>query len=70
MQLCQEPGEKDMQMGGRSLAMARMAAGTDQRPSPAMKPEAATGTNESASVGFLRSHTSFTNAPMHMSTCT
>ncbi len=65
-----EPGEKDMQMGGLSLAMARMAAGTDQRPSPAIKPAAATGTNESASVGLRRSHTSFTTDPMHMSTCT
>lgn len=59
-----------MQMGGFSLAIARMAAGTDQRPSPAMKPDAATGTNWSASAGFRLSQISFTSDPMHMSTYT
>ena len=65
----QGAGEKDMQMGGFSFAIARTAAGTDHSPSPAMSPEAATGTNASASSGRLRSQTSFTSEPMHMSTC-
>lgn len=61
---------KDMQMGGLTWPMASRAAGTVQRPSPAMSPEAATGTNASASWGALRCHSSLITEPMHMSTCT
>lgn len=34
----------DMQMGAATFVMARMAAGMDQMPSPAMRPDAAAGT--------------------------
>lgn len=61
--------EKDIQMGGLTWPMASSAAGTVQRPSPAMSPEAATGMKASASWGFLRCQSSLITDPMHMSTC-
>ena len=56
-------------MGGLTWPIASSAAGTVQRPSPAMSPEAATGMKASASWGFLRCQSSLITDPMHMSTC-